>query len=453
MVVACSLLSLLASATTKPISAPRDNAYWRLTDDARRAFIEFYSPIIFKRADETGNNIGHDWVTNFYYDGDNDFSNNKKNWHKYLDNFIDDATRGPYRHWSIRPTLYTAVLEFMEDGEKQLVLLYHIYHAKQQGSIHDWERVEIRIRSVKRANPYPGGGESIQYVVITEHSKHERRLYGNPDLNFHQTARGKHPLIFQAEWSNDWSELRKAELRFVQEPWKNIKRFMEKDQEAQVNISGEGATDFHYVFVPKSDVAAVEFWNAKQLANAEADKLYAGVGSTTNMAASKVKRIQYEFQDLADILPTHVKTKGPNWSWHDVTRDIFLSEPLYDESGAVVEIPRGIHTFLGRALDDEDPDEDRRGYPLKSWFWGTYNFGAKGHWTGRAYKEGYPDGKRCTGNGFTDCEASFFYQHDYFMHNGQIFSGGNQQGKWLDKGWHTAKKGGFDGRWRQLFED
>ena len=30
----------------------------------------------------------------------------------------------------------------MEGDDKSIVLLYHVYHAKQATTIHDWERIE-----------------------------------------------------------------------------------------------------------------------------------------------------------------------------------------------------------------------------------------------------------------------------------------------------------------------
>ena len=112
---------------------------WTLSDAERRAYLEYYSPIVFKRSNEDGHDQrGLDLVTNFDFDQDYRFSNNKRNWeqvYRYIEGHRD------VEHWRIRPTLYTALIEFMEPDEtKSILLLYHIYHAKQIGSIHDWER-------------------------------------------------------------------------------------------------------------------------------------------------------------------------------------------------------------------------------------------------------------------------------------------------------------------------
>ena len=164
---------------------------WTLTNDARRTFLYYYAPLLFIRARSGSSERGRDWVTNFDFDRDGDFSNNKNNWED-LDRFIAGARSG----WDIRPTLYTGLIEFMTGERKDLVLLYHVYHAKQRGSIHDWERVEIRVNGVDRE---PDAGEQVAYVVVTEHSKHNVRVFPDSDLNFFETGSGMHPMIWQAE--------------------------------------------------------------------------------------------------------------------------------------------------------------------------------------------------------------------------------------------------------------
>jgi hypothetical protein len=78
---------------------------------------------------------GYDWITNFNFDNDNNiYSNNKQNWEN-----IKRYTLGQKSNWKINPTLYTAIIEYMTNGIKDIVLIYHVYHAKQPTSIHDWE--------------------------------------------------------------------------------------------------------------------------------------------------------------------------------------------------------------------------------------------------------------------------------------------------------------------------
>ena len=147
-----------------PFDAGSSGRRWTLTNDARRAFLYHYAPLLFIRARSGSSERGRDWVTNFDFDRDGDFSNNKDNWED-LDRFIAGARPG----WDIRPTLYTGLIEFMTGERKDLVLLYHVYHAKQRGSIHDWERIEIRVNGVD-AEPGAGeqvGGEDIQEGIVS----------------------------------------------------------------------------------------------------------------------------------------------------------------------------------------------------------------------------------------------------------------------------------------------
>ncbi len=44
---------------------------WSLSDQQRRDYLGYYSPIIFKNADEdAGKHAGYDWITNFDFDRD-----------------------------------------------------------------------------------------------------------------------------------------------------------------------------------------------------------------------------------------------------------------------------------------------------------------------------------------------------------------------------------------------
>src|ERR1044072_3968734 len=82
---------------------------WRLTTAQRQAYLNYYAPVILKCADENNNKQGRDWITNFDFDQDGDFSNNRLNWlnvPQYV-NSSQGAT-GAYNNLRIRPTLYTA---------------------------------------------------------------------------------------------------------------------------------------------------------------------------------------------------------------------------------------------------------------------------------------------------------------------------------------------------------
>ena len=122
-----------------------------LTHEQRRAYLHYYSPIILKRAHENaggasggvGGRRGHDWITGssmaILLRWRPRLSNNRRNWALHKSEFLRDLRDGDVdgdgrarRHpaWEIRPTLYTALLEF-EAGDgteaKSMILLYHVY--------------------------------------------------------------------------------------------------------------------------------------------------------------------------------------------------------------------------------------------------------------------------------------------------------------------------------------
>ena len=424
---------------------------WTLSDAERRAYLEYYSPIVFKRSNEDGyDRRGLDLVTNFDFDQDYVFSNNKKNWeqvYRYVEGHRD------VEHWRIRPTLYTALIEFMEPDEtKSMLLLYHVYHAKQIGSIHDWERVEVRIDDVYGT---PGqGSERLDFVVITNHGSHKARKNPDPDLNFMETDTGKHALIWQAQWSGSVFETNRAELRFVEDGWPMVSSSIEASGGAEVEVIDTGAKkNVNYVFVCDCSSAAVDYWGAEAIAGDNALALTAGVRERVDW--DEVPRVTYELQDLADILPTHTAAGGYQKHWKPPFHTILLESSIRDESGAV-ELEAGWHDFYYFAQDDEDPGEDREGYPYKGWFWGAYDWGGHRSMKLKAYTGNtlaYQGGTRGSASGRLDSHRSYWWQHDYFAHIGQRGPEKFQYGRWLALEWYTPEQGGFDGRWAQLFED
>jgi len=440
---------------TFPDSAISNTTHsWILSDDQRREFLHYYSPIILKRADENkikGKTLGHDWITNFNFDQDGDFSNNRKNWEKEKRTFI---ARTAHENWKIQPTLYTAVIEFMQNDQKSLILLYHVYHAMQgcqkleqaickNEDIHDWERIEVRINHVTDAGP--GHGEQIGYYVLTAHSKHTARLGGHPDLQYldnmetPQSITGKHLLIWQAKWRGSIGP-RKGELRFVED---GLQEFLES--KAKVDVSGHDNKPFHYIFVDQDAKDATAFWNAKSITAENASELASGRDDDDIIKTRKTKRITYELQDLADVFPTHwvhANGQGTNSNWAGSTVQIELTDPIQSSiTGNAIHVPAGLQAFHQQALDDGDKG-NRRGYPNKHWFWGTYFWGNKGKWTSNAYK----------------ARGEVWKQHDYFAHEGSEHlrskpSPEQEAGEWLPEGWHKPENGGFDGRWGQLFSN
>jgi len=402
-----------------------------LDNDQRRKFLKYYSPLIFKQSHEYNReHLGYDWITNYYFDGDADLTNNKQNWSTELDYYIN---KSKHSNWEIRPTLYTSIIEFYDNqaDTKSVILLYHVYHAKQRGSIHDWERIEIRIDNV-RGNP--GSEEEINYVVITRHSLHNAREYPDEDLNFMETANGKHVMIWQADW--DYGMMGTAELRFVEDSWSTINSRKNNNSNAKVDINGSDKNRFHYIFAPEDDTEAVNYWNAQIINQDNAESLASGKSQTTTVTFNNVKKITYELQDIADIIPTHLN--NDNWK---KTIQVNLSSPILNEGGSSA-ISTGVKNFYYEAIDSQDADEDRDGVIRKHWFWGVYYYGEEGDYF------------------YEELDPKPWQQHTYFVHNGTR-GDGSKEDELASRGFFLGKddyenwltNGGFDGRWIQLFQD
>lgn len=424
---------------------------WTLTDDERRAFLHAYSPVILKQADEDGGErfLGHDWITHFDFDRDGNFSDNRKRWRKDKRDFVAGVD---HPGWEIRPTLYTALLEFMRNGEKSLVLLYHVYHATQASfgtdDMHDWERMEVRLDGVRPGGP--GQGELASYFVLTAHGEHAGRAAGHHDLRFFEwpegqlPGSGKHLLVWQARWNGSRtlfsSPPRKSELRFVED---NTDEFF--DRRAQVDISGHrGEKPFHYVFVDRDAPELAGAWDARSLTRELASELASGRGHAEVISSSQAPRITYELQDLADVFPTHyVHAYGSqrNKSWDGPRVRVHMLEGIRsDLLEPPVTVEPGVREFLVGTRHGK-----RRGYPRKHWFWGTYFWNATGNWTDVALAR----------------RSGVWNQHDYFLHTGvraesdahsRSVRADAERGAWLPVGWHRPEHGGFDGRWVSLFD-
>jgi len=444
------LLSCLTGRAAGTLKAEVKKDTWVLSKSQRRQYLHYYSPVILKRADENSRSRpGMDWITNFYFDGDDDFSNNKHNWEKNLKKHV---LRGKFRKWRIRPTLYTAVIEFMDSGSKSVVLLYHVYHANNSNrSIHDWERIEIRLDDVTGS---PGSGEKIEYVVITNHSTHMTRSGSGRGIRFHTTDNGRHVLLFQAEWSSTKkSPVRKGELHFVMDTVEKISTA----PKAVVTTGGKGRLSWHYVFVDGEDRDAARFWKCREITRGNAGEMVSGVSLDT-VPRERAIGAEYELQDIADILKTHVKpAQGENRNWKGTPVKIVLEEDSIIKNGSCEEFAPGLYSqyFYPVAVDRYDPDEKKKGYPAKHWFWGAYYFGRKGNFYVAAFNAGAPGHSRAKANGFSKCHGRYWWQHDYFVHTGVRGTGGanGEKGEWLPRGWHTEEMGGFDGRWVSQFRD
>lgn len=443
---------------------------WTLTKAQRQAYLQYYAPVILKRSDENEGKSGRDWLSNFDFDRDGNFSNNRTNWGS-IGSYISAASYGPhyyYDRWRIRPTLYTSLIEYMEGGSKSLVLLYHVYNAadKELSEIHDWERVEIVVHGVSGT---PGGGsEYVNHVTVTLHKEHHMRRYYDWELNFMQTATGRHVLLWQADELN-WDETHWGphghELRFVKNTYSWIAGQVSSGASAEVNISNkDDKRNVHYVFVPEGSPSAVSAWGATALTYTNAPSMYSGADDDNTLPWYRVKRITYELQDLADIFPTHWQYNAWYTHWlSDLPVDVLLESPIVNESG-VAEVSTGLQRFYARSKDSGKSSltDGREGYPAKRWFYGSYSaelnpenpsgsddFGGFDGFGRDSY--GY---NRADASGYYNSLGAFWWQHDYFVHSGVINSDDyREEGMWLRGAWYTAANGGFDGRWVQLFDD
>lgn len=452
---------------------------WSLTKAQRQAYLNYYAPVILKRADENNNKQGRDWITNFDFDQDNDFSNNRVNWQS-VPNYVNASANGPsaYDRWRIRPTLYTAIIEYMENGSKSLVLFYHIYNAtdKDAKDIHDWERVEILLHNVTGT---PGGaGEFVNHVTGTMHKEQlVRRYYDAGGLNFMQTATGKHILIWQADESDwDWYTFTDYgyhghALQHVETPYSTIATVMNSlSTDAKLAVNESDSKNVHYVFVPEASQAAVDTWRAKPLSYTTASGLASRVDNNDSVRWANTKRITYELQDLADIFPTH--WTGNAWQTHWMTNDqryVLLESPILNEAGQP-EVSAGMQLFNVRSRDIGKSGFVGADAAVlgKNMMWGNFSieinsepnptqFTFGGDNFGGFEGLGVDSFGRTRGaaSGYFDSHNSYWWQHDFFVHSGVITSDQThfEAGTWLPGAWYTAANGGFDGRWVQLFDD
>jgi hypothetical protein len=452
---------------------------WSLTTAQRQAYLNYYAPVILKRADENNNKQGRDWITNFDFDQDNDFSNNRVNWLN-VPNYVNASANGPsaYDRWRIRPTLYTAIIEYMDNGTKSLVLFYHVFNAtdKDAKDIHDWERVEILVNNVTGT---PGGaGEYVNHVVATMHKEQLiRRYYDAGGLNFMSTATGKHILIWQADES-DWDWYTGTDygyhahaLQHVETPYSTIASVMNSSStDAKLAVNESDSKNVHYVFVPEASQAAVDTWRAKPLTYTTASGLASRVDNGDSVRWTSTKRITYELQDVADIFPTQYQGNAwyPHWQTKE-QRYILLESPILNEAGQA-EVPAGMQLFnlWSRDIGKSNYEGTDSSLLAKNPIWGNYSVELNSefsvpefNWTGDEFGGFAGTGvdsfgrTRGAASGYLNSHNSFWWQHDFFVHSGAITSDQThfEAGMWLPGAWYTAANGGFDGRWVQLFDD
>lgn len=437
---------------------------WLLTPVERKEYLQYYAPVIMQRAEENSSKPGRDWISNYDFDRDGNFANNRHVWANLLSQYIASSSTGStaYQHWRVRPTLYSSVIEYMEGGSKTLILLYHVYHPvdKKATEIHDWERIEIAVRSVSGV---PGaGGEYVAYATVTSHKDHVMRRHGSPDLNFMQVSGGKHLMIWQAD--EDGTELgtHGHQLHFVQDPYSVISSRALSGASAEVEVTNDDDKSVHYVWVPETSASAVSAWGAQSINRSNATSLAAGRDSTVRWPL--VKRITYELQDLADVYQSH--WSGSSWwvNWTiDKTVDIKLDTPIVDEVG-VIQVPAGLQRFYMGSRDayKSSQTDGREGVLIKKWFWGNYSAENSADTISGTDDFGGYEGLGRGSDNYNRADASgdyaslnaYWWQHDYFAHSGWIDTRERyEHGAWLRAGWQLWQNGGYDGRWAQLYDD
>ncbi|OLR92733.1 hypothetical protein BJP25_20740 [Actinokineospora bangkokensis] len=450
---------LTAAALAVPGHAQAQTAAWTLTTAQRQAYLTYYAPLILKRADESSGREGTDWLSNYDFDRDGDFSDNRAHWRD-----VPAYLAGAHPDWQIRPTAYTALIEYTSAGTKELVLIYHLYNAadKDFKDIHDWERVELRITGVTGD---PGTGDTPVYATITDHKDHVMRPASS--LNFMPAGTGRHLMVWQADGSDlDSVTVNRHghELRFATDSWATVAGRMNTGAKAEVDINNDSDKNVHYAFVPAGSAGAVSAWGAQPITGATAGALAANVDDDTDVPWTAVKRVTYELQDLADVVPTH--WSGGGWATHwlpDTSVDVLLETPVVGESGAA-EVPAGTQRFYTASRDSAAGDltDGRDGVLSKAWFYGAYSGEANADTISGSDDFGGFAGLGTDSQGRTRGAASgdpashgaYWRQHDFFVHTGVVDTGERtESGTWLPAGWDRPENGGFDGRWVQLFAD
>ncbi|SFL22670.1 SprB repeat-containing protein [Lysobacter sp. cf310] len=458
----CSILLLFLAAVLA--SGVASAQAWLLTPAERKTYLQYYAPVIMQRAEESSSKKGRDWISNYDFDRDGNFANNRYTWPNLLSQYIaaSAAGTGAYSNWRIRPTLYSSVMEYMDGNSKALVLLYHVYHPvdKKANEIHDWERIEIVVRGVTGV---PGAvGEYVGHVTITSHKDHVMRSYGSADLNFMQVTGGKHVMIWQADEDNTELGTHGHELHFVQDAYSTIAARRTANNSAEVEVTNDDDKSVHYVWVPETSNAAVTAWGASSINYGNANALAAGRDDTVSW--SLVKRITYELQDLADVFGG--QWSGANWSinWNSgQTADILLDTPITNELGQV-EVPVGLQRFyvLSRDTSSSSLTDGRDGVLGKDWLWGAYSAETNADTISGSDKLGGYSGagrdsynrNRADASGDYASLNAYWRQHDLLVHSGGIDTRENYEaGQWLLNGWELPQNGGYDGRWAQLYDD
>ena len=188
------------------------------------------------------------------------------------------------------------------------------------------------------------------------------------------------------------------------------------------------------------------------------------VDNGTAVTWQATKRVTYELQDLADVIPTHWQQS--NWYTHwlsSKSSDVLLESPVPSETGAV-EVSAGLQRFYTASRDSGKSDltDGREGILSKNWLYGAYSGEENADEISGSDDFGGYEGlgldsagrSRGAASGDTASHNAYWRQHDFFVHTGVVDTAKRREaGTWLTGQWYTGANGGFDGRWVPLFDD
>ena len=285
-------------------------------------------------------------------------------------------------------------------------------------------------------------------------------------VNFMPTATGRHLLLWQADGSNfDLPSVNPHghELRFATTPWNTIAARMESTSTAEVDINNDNEKNLHYAFVPEGSATAVATWRAQPVTPATANELASKVDNGTAVTWQATKRVTYELQDLADVVPTHWQHANwqPTGSPPVQRRAAGVAGHLGERRGGGQRRPAAVlHGVAGQRCSPTSPTAARASCPRPG---STAPTPARrtptrspAPTTSAATRDSAstapaaPAAPRAvtrppttpTGASTTSSSTPDVDDADR-----------REIGTWLTGAWYTPANGGFDGRWTQLFAD
>ena len=93
VVLRVMLAALVLLAAVLPMRAAHAQA-WLLTQAERKAYLQYYAPVILQRAEEGSSKKGRDWIANYDFDRDGNFANNRYTWANLLSQYVAGSSTG-----------------------------------------------------------------------------------------------------------------------------------------------------------------------------------------------------------------------------------------------------------------------------------------------------------------------------------------------------------------------